>query len=341
MAADRPAGTSTPDTPAAKSSAKPRRLGRGLASLVSNTREDKPAEVSARSGEDATYQPVSRGEPPLPEAGPREIEIDRISSNPYQPRTHFQEDELAELADSIREAGLLQPLLVTPRKDDPGRYFVVAGERRLRAAELAERKTVPCMVRNASQEQMLQWALIENIRRSELNAVERSVAYREFMDRFGLTQQQLAERLGEPRSTVANYLRVLDLVKPAQEALQNGKISFGHAKVLASLASDPARQEKMLQAVLKQDLSVRALEERLNGQGQNEDQPKATSLRAGGAVKSQHILDLERQLSQQLGNRVTIRPGRGKNKHRGRIVIEYHSLEDFDRLMATLDVSLS
>lgn len=323
----------SPDTtPAATSSAaaaRHRRLGRGLASLVGTMRETEAA--SAAHAHRVPAAPPA--DPATAHAAPVEIAVDRIRANPYQPRRAFDDAELAELTDSIRRQGILQPLLVAT-DGEPGRYTLIAGERRLRAATAAGLQRVPCVVRTATREQMLEWALVENIQRSNLNPVERAEAYRDYMDRFAITQQQLAERLGEARSSVANYLRLLDLCDEARALLLAGQLSFGHAKVLASLAGQAKRQAELARKVVAESLSVRALEQLLGAPAAPTADAPAKPARA---PKSQHILDLERQLARAVGTKVVIRPRR---KDSGRIVIDYYGLDDFDRIVEALGARL-
>jgi ParB family chromosome partitioning protein len=237
------------------------------------------------------------------------------------------------LSDSIRTHGVLQPVLVAelPAGDDgAGRYRLIAGERRLRAAELAGVAELPCIVRAEQGAGLLEVALIENIQRSDLNPIERANAFREMMDSFSLTQDQVAQRLGLPRPTVANHLRLLDLCDDVQKLLVDGSLSFGHGKVLAALAGDAARQVKLAKAVAARGLSVRQLEELVKaGTEAKPDKEGQTQIN-----KSPYLSDVERQLSERVGTRVTIRPGRAK--HSGRIVLEYYTLADFDRLVEAL-----
>jgi ParB family chromosome partitioning protein len=185
-------------------------------------------------------QPAAALAQPIPGEVILKLKASEILSNPYQPRRDFDEIALAELVESIRVHGLLEPIVVTLRTDDDGdgaaHYHIIAGERRLRAAQAAGLDTVPCILRQATRQEMLELALIENIHRSDLNPMERAVAYRDLMDQFGLTQNQVAERVGEPRSAVANFLRLLDLCNAVQEHVRQGTLSMGHAKVMAGLA---------------------------------------------------------------------------------------------------------
>jgi len=269
-------------------------------------------------------------------AAPRDIRIEDISPNPHQPRREFTPDELNELADSIREQGIIQPLVVCPANGSSATtpYVLIAGERRLRASRLAGLSAVPCVVRQATSRQMLELALIENLQRADLNPVERAVAYRDYMDRFNITQQEAAQRLGLPRATIANTLRVLDLSDDVQQLLLKGKLTFGHAKVLAGLVHRTELQLSLAQRVAHEDLSVRHLEGLIAAATA---QPSQTTLR-NPKQKAPYIRDLEDQLTATVGTKVFIHPGRAKNT--GRIVIDYYSLEDFDRIAENLGLKV-
>ena len=325
-----------------------RRLGRGLSSLLANTKgaeHESGAQGAhgAKAMADSRYEhdggeAVLVGRPGSLDVGPLEIAVDAIDPNPYQPRHEFDDAAFEELTESVRLHGVLQPLLVTRLPGtEQGRFTLVAGERRLRAAQNAGMETVPCAVRTAGRQQLLEWALIENVQRSDLGPLERATAYRDYMDRFSATQEQLAERLNQPRSTIANHLRLLDLCDDTQELLRTGALSFGHAKVLAGLAGNRRRQNQLAKMVDSRGMSVRQLEELIaagqSGWGTDvETAEKKPTSEANG--KSRHVLDVERQLSQAVGAKVSIRPS--KRKNRGRIVIEYCSLDDFDRISEAL-----
>ncbi len=311
------------------------RLGRGLASLI------------GRPSEDAQPQPAD-GEPSRLERGDREagpggvrtvtVSVSQIGPNPYQPRREFDQAALEELAKSIRNRGLLQPILLTERQGPPDgyRYSLIAGERRLRAARLAGLQEVPAIVRPAKGAEMLELAVIENIHRSDLNPVERARAYRDLMEQEGLTQQEVAERLGQPRTTVANYLRLLELAEEVQVLVAEGALSFGHAKVLAGLTAGPEVQVALARRAVEGGLSVRQLEAAVRselGQG-----GRGVSRARPGPEKSAYVRDVERQLSETIGTKVVVQPSR--KRHAGRIVIEYYSLEDFDRITALLGAEI-
>jgi ParB family chromosome partitioning protein len=211
--------------------------------------------------------------------------------------------------------------------------MLIAGERRLRAARQAGLTDVPCIVRDASDQEILEWSLIENIQRSDLNPIERAGAYRAYMDRFALTQADLAKRTGESRANVANYLRLLDLCDDVQAMLLDGSLSFGHARALAGLAGRAAEQLALARRIAAEGLPVRQTERLVaaaqEGSAGADDGPSAPA-----RPKAPFLCDLEGQLTRAVGTRVTILPGRARNT--GRIVVEYYSLDDFDRIAAGL-----
>ena len=193
---------------------------------------------------------------------------------------------------------------------------------------------MPCVGREANKQQTLEWALVENIQRSDLNPLERATAYRGFMDRFGFTQADAAERLGQPRTTVANHLRLLELNEDVQQMLAARTLTLGHGKVLAGLSGQTKLQLALALKVISKDLSVRELERMIDRrQGGGDSTPAPRAKRA----KAPYVVDLEERLSQSIGTRATIVPGR--NSHTGRIVLEYYSLDDFDRITASLGMT--
>jgi len=316
------------------SGSKKRRLGRGLASLISNSAQTPAIETPpAHKPIEIPIDPGGDPHSPQEDPGAREIPVDRIAPNPYQPRRDFDNEQLAELTASVLEHGILQPLLVAPPSDDASDspYILIAGERRLRAAKLAALTSVPCVLREADSRQLLEWAIIENVQRSDLNPIDRAKAYRDYIDRFSLTQAQGAQRLGQPRATIANYLRLLELSDDVQQLLLTGRLSFGHAKVLAGLAGKPALQLALAGKAAARNLSVRQLEALVATE--NSARADATSTRRS-STKPPYILDLEQQLTGAVGTRVTIRTGRAKDT--GAITIEFYSLDDFDRITGAL-----
>jgi len=314
-----------------------RRLGRGLASLITNSvpaPQTPPAHkpISVPIDQDVETRAVAAAQAPRG-ARPREIPVDQIAPNPHQPRRDFDSEQLAELTASVREHGILQPLLVTTKGDGPvdSPYVLIAGERRLRAAKLAGLPAVPCVLRDADSRQLLEWAIIENVQRSDLNPIDRAKAYRDYIDRFSLTQAQAAQRLSQPRATIANYLRLLDLSDDVQQLLLTGGLSFGHAKVLAGLAGRPEVQLALAGKAAARNLSVRQLEALVAAENSTAANPPSTRSRNS---KPPYILDLEQQLSAAAGTRVTIRTGRAKDT--GAITIEFYSLDVFDRINGAL-----
>ncbi len=273
-------------------------LGKGLNALI-------PADVPA----DSTTQYV---------------QVTRITPNPLQPRTQMNSDDLRDLAASIREHGILQPLVVThnPEQDT---YILIAGERRWRAAQLVGLESVPVIVRQASEQERLELALIENVQRADLGALEKADAYNQLVEEFGLTHEQISQRVGKSREAVTNTLRLLKLAEPVRIALAEQRISEGHARALLRLAAAQA-QTAALDTVLRLDLSVRQVEElvkRLLGEKTRKpEKPPALA----------EISALEERLRAQLGTRVTLRHG----KKGGSLVIHYYSDEELNSLIAQI-----
>jgi ParB family chromosome partitioning protein len=268
---------------------------------------------------------------------PQDISIDSIAPNPYQPRREFDPQQIAELTQSILQQGILQPLIVSSAPATAEKPFVlIAGERRLRAARQAGLASVPCIVKQATPEQMIEWALIENIQRTDLNPIERAIAYQNYLQRFNLTQSQGAQKLGEPRATIANYLRILELHPDIQKMLATGQISFGHAKVIAALP-DGDKQLELARRAANSSLSVRHIEQLV--QSAQTSSAGADAPSAPTRPKAPYIRDVEEQLSQAVGTRVIVLPGRSKNT--GRMVLEYYNLDDFDRISGLLGLKVS
>lgn len=299
-----------------------KRLGRGLQGLLRGS-GGPPATAAA----DTQPTEVSLA---------RELPIDLIDENPFQPRKDFDREKLEELSRSIAGEGILQPLIVTESiRKESDRYTLVAGQRRLKAAAMAGLRVVPCMIRAADERQLREWALVENIQRADLNPIERAEAYREYINRFDATQEEISARLGVARSSVANYLRLLELAEECRKLVAEGTLSFGHAKVLASLA-DPEqvdRQVALAKKAVVDDLSVRALE-KLIAEGTEKEKGGLKKDGDGKKKKPPYVLDMENRLTELLGTRVSLRPGKKNNT--GQIVIEYYSLDDFDRIAGAL-----
>lgn len=307
-----------------------KRLGRGLDSLVSNLRSGSvPAAPPVTETEAARQSALAR--PPATGDQRTNISIDLLDINPQQPRNTISEEDITHLSDSIRQHGVLQPI-VARRADD--RFQIIAGERRWRAARRAGMSEVPVSVRDATDEQMLELALIENIQREDLNAIDRARAYREFCDRFGLRPEEVAQRMGEDRSTVANYLRLLELPADIQAMVADQRVSMGHARCLLGV-TDAARRSRLAESVAQNELSVRALEEIVRRE-KTQKEPGSDTVVSSSAPVRAHLRDLERRFEQAVGTKVAIREG--KRKGTGRIVIQYYTLDDFDRVAERLGV---
>jgi ParB family chromosome partitioning protein len=306
------------------------RLGRGLSSLLSMPDSEAEEQMSRLPVMVTLPPPPERVQaitvsdtPPTPAADTiRQIAVGLISPNPHQPRRTFDEASLGELAASVKSTGLIQPILVRPHGEG---YQMIAGERRWRAAKIAGLASIPAIVREADAATQAQMALVENIQREDLNPLDRAQSYRSLMDQLGLTQAELSTRLGEDRSGIANYLRLLNLVEPVREMVRSAQISFGHAKLLAGV-EDMLEQQRLADVIVSGGLSVRQLEVLLKGAPPASATPKA--------APSAHIRDLEISLSRQIGMRVQVRT-RGK-KGGGQLTLHYSSLDQFDELLVKL-----
>jgi ParB family chromosome partitioning protein len=260
------------------------------------------------------------------------LPLDAIEPNPHQPRQTIEPAALQHLADSIRQDGVIQPIVVRPGPA-AGRYTLVAGERRWRAARLAGLERIPALVRTLSDRDLAQWALVENLQREDLNPIERAQAFQHLIDRFNMSHEQVAEQVGVDRSTISNSLRLLNLCDNVQGWVIEGRLTAGHARALAGVV-DLQRQMLLAQRVIREDWSVRKLEALLRQEAQAAAAPGAnppTSARAN------HLADLEQQIARQLGTKVRLRPG--KKKGTGTLVIDFYSIEQFDSLMTRLNVS--
>lgn len=255
-----------------------------------------------------------------------EIRIEDIKPNPNQPRRSFDEETLEELATSIRELGVVQPLSVRDMGD--GTYQIIAGERRWRAAGRAGLNTVPAYVRSASDSEVTEMALIENIQREDLNAIEVALAFRNLIDTYNLTQERLSERLGKNRATIANHLRLLKLPAEIQLGLRDHKLDMGHAKALLGV-EDPKQQLKFYELILKEGLSVRKVEELVK----NFDGEKIKPEKSAESGQKKDFTDFQKLLSNQLGSQVKIsQKGTGK----GTITINFSNEEELQKLIKTL-----
>jgi ParB family chromosome partitioning protein len=254
-----------------------------------------------------------------------EIAIGAITPNPRQPRQAFDEDALEELASSIREVGLLQPVVV--RKVMPGRFELVMGERRWRACERAGLDHIPAIVRGTSDDELLREALMENLHREQLNPLEEAAAYQQLLDDFSATHDELARKVGRSRPHISNTIRLLQLPGPVQRRVAAGVLSAGHARALLGL-DDPGEQDRLAHRIVAEGLSVRAVEE-IVATGQRQPRPRRTAERqpVGPA-----LTELADRLSDALETRVKVEVG----KQKGKIVVEFASLEDLQRIVTTM-----
>jgi ParB family transcriptional regulator, chromosome partitioning protein len=258
-----------------------------------------------------------------------EVPIDRVVPNPRQPRQVFEQDALAELVHSVREVGLLQPVVVRPRGG--GDFELIMGERRWRAATQAGLLEIPAIVRETDDADLLRDALLENLHRAELNPLEEAAAYQQLLEDFGCTHDELAGRIGRSRPQISNTLRLLKLSAPVQRRVAAGVLSAGHARALLSVA-DPDTQDRLAQRIVAEGISVRGVEELIAIGELGEEAPPA---RRRSAPSSPALLELADRLSDLYDTRVKVDLGRSK----GKIVIEYASLDDLERIVAAMDPS--
>ena len=257
------------------------------------------------------------------------IALDSIDRNPYQTRKVFDEDAIAELADSIRVQGLLQPIVVRPGKES-GRFTLILGERRLRASQFADIKTIPAIVKRVSEQQAAEMTIVENLQRRELNCIEQADAFATLSTRFNLTQQQIGDRVGLSRETVSNYMRLLNLGDGIVSALQTGKLTYSHARVLL-MVQNPEHRWTLAKRVMEEKMSVLKLEAMVLGE--DKPVPPGESRPEGGARwVDPNVRAAQRAIEEILGMRVRIRDRAGH----GKISIQYNSLEDFERVVGML-----
>jgi ParB family chromosome partitioning protein len=314
---------------------KRRALGKGLESLLSGSVPPNAASRSQARGDQAGAPPVSyvqhaTDDPFVAHVGgtPREIPTDHIDPNPYQTRMQVDEQKLDELARSIIANGVVQPIIVRPLPN--GRFQLIAGERRWRASIKAGKDTVPAILRQVSDEQAMEMTIVENLQRADLNPMEQARAYERLSRDFHMTQEQVAQRTGKDRATVANFLRLLRLPLPVQSKVESGDLSFGHARALLSL--DGAEEIlKAMTKVVALSMSVRQTETYVQGLMDPERKRKKGEDKTKEPMDP-NVREAQDRLQRQLGLKVRI-----EDKHgRGRVMIEYSGLEDFDALMAAL-----
>ena len=287
---------------------KRRALGKGLDSLLPRVQAPAPA-ADSEGGK------------------PREIPLDQIDRNPFQTRSHVNEEQLAELAASISSNGVVQPILVRPLAN--GRFQLIAGERRWRASQLAQKPTIPAILRQVSDEQAMEITIVENLQRADLNPMEQARAFERLAREFHMTQEQMAVRTGKDRATVANFLRLLRLPASVQARVEAGDISFGHARALLAFEHSE-EMEKAAQRVAALSLSVRQTESYVQGLIHPEKSAKK-ELKPEPPIDP-NVREVQDRLQRALGLKVTIEDHNG----RGKVIIEYAKLEDFDTLLENL-----
>ncbi len=285
-------------------------LGKGLGALI----PQKAAPVGVREEVKELVEQTT--------SGVLEVPVSSVRPNPNQPRKHFDHHALEELMASIKMHGILNPIIVSPKGSD-GKYTLIAGERRLRSAQTLGIKKVPVLIRDVKEQESLELAIIENIQRSDLNPIEEAAAYGRLMNEFNLTQEEVGKQLGKSRSTVANFLRMLDLPEEVQKAIAEKKISVGHAKILAGLPT-VKEQETYLEKILTNKLSVKALDQATK---------KVRQSRTPSAKSFDPVREAQQELlRERLGTKAEIK----KNGEKGQIVIHYYSQEELKRLLNEL-----
>lgn len=290
-------------------------LGRGLSALL----QDDKTDITQKEVSETTSKTAG---------SVAEIEIEKIEANPFQPRTRFEEEALNELAQSIKELGIIQP--ITVRKLGYDTYQLISGERRFRASQIAGLKNIPAFVRIANDQSMLEMALVENIQRANLDAIEVAISYQRLIEECKLTQEELSQRVGKKRSTISNYLRLLKLPAEIQEGIREGKISMGHARALINIDND-AEQLAVYEQILKDTLSVRKTEELAKNKKAERSKKHPSS------VVPLSLLDkkIKANLAEHFNVKVKFQR---KDEEQGRIVIPFGSEEELDRILKTMRI---
>ncbi|HXA00548.1 MAG TPA: ParB/RepB/Spo0J family partition protein [Cytophagaceae bacterium] len=289
-------------------------LGRGLSALI----DDSDFKTEKKIEADAAAKSLN------------EISLDSIEVNPYQPRTHFDQEALQELSDSIKTQGIIQP--ITVRQLSPNKYQLISGERRLQASKLAGLKNIPAYIRTANDQQMLEMALIENIQRENLNALEIALSYQRLISECHLKQEELGDRVSKNRTTVNNYLRLLKLPPDIQAALRDNKISMGHARAIVNVENVDV-QLAIFKKIISEDLSVRKAEELARDMGKVPE--KKSSKATKSSSTSYEIQSLQNKLSSHFGTKVHLK---ADQENKGEIKIPFVSVEDLNRILEILNV---
>ncbi len=289
-------------------------LGKGLSALLDNS----PSTILEKKD----FSAVNTS------GNSTQLSIEFIEANPFQPRIEFNEEELVSLADSIRVHGIIQP--ITVRRVTADRYQIISGERRFRASQQVGLKSVPVYIRTANDQSMLEMALVENIQRENLNAIEIAISYKRLIDECSLTQEELATRVGKDRTTVTNYLRLLKLPPQIQTAIRDNKISMGHARAIIGL-DDPMMQLKIFNDIIDRDLSVRSVEDIVRGTPKTKKKPATISEKF---LKGMEYKQIQKRLEDKFETKIEV-------KHRkngsGQILFTYFSTDDLNRLLDVLD----
>jgi len=304
---------------------KKKALGRGLSALLSDSPADEKLDVD--------NFPISSHSPAVdsaPVSGMTEIPLEEIEVNPFQPRSHFDQEAILELAESIQVHGIIQPITVRRLADH--QYQLISGERRFQASKLAGLKTIPVYLRSANDQQMLEMALIENIQRENLNAIEIALSYQRLMSECNLKQEELGERVGKNRTTVTNYLRLLKLPPDIQIAVRDNKLSMGHARAIINVEK-AEEQLYIFQKAIREDLSVRKVEELVRELAEKSSS-KSEDASTQAPPASKEIAQLQSRLSSHFGTRVVVKSD-GK---KGDIRIPFLSVEDLNRILDILKV---
>ncbi len=307
------------------------RLGRGLGALIPSTPAPGTSTTLGSKSNSIPGAPPAPAEPELaavPGASFAEIDVDKITPNPKQPRSVFDEDAMEELVHSVKEIGLLQPIVVRRLSED--NFELVMGERRWRATQLAGLTTIPAIVRDTADDVMLRDALLENLHRSQLNPLEEAAAYQQMLDDFGCTQEVLATRIGRSRPQISNTLRLLKLPASVQRRVAAGVLSAGHARALLGLPSGDAI-ERLAQRIVAEGLSVRTVEEIVSMGDMSADDP--TPARRRNKPVAPRLVDLADRLSDRFETRVKVDLGKTK----GKITVEFASIDDLERIVTLMD----
>ena len=311
-----------------------RGLGKGLGAFFGDevvqevTRDQMSEKGELRDSENGDNPAVQKKEEDK-ESGEIFVKVSRIEPNHEQPRKDFKEEQLQELADSIRQYGVLQPLLVQKRGD---LYEIIAGERRWRAAKMAGIKEIPVVIREYGKQQAMEFALIENVQREDLNPIEEAIAYQRLMQEFHLKQEEIAERVSKNRSTITNSMRLLNLVPEVQQMLVEGLISSGHARSLLAL-SDPEQQILLAERIIRDHLSVREVEKAVKAMGKVSKEKKREKEKEDEALEL-IFRNLEERMKSVVGTKVNINR---KDRSKGKIEIEYYSEAELERIVELIE----